>query len=42
MMKEEDWNWWQMKRPVPLEMSDFIALDEIEPVFLTTSLSTCY
>lgn len=42
MMKAEDWNWWQIKRPIPIEMSDFIALDEIEPVFLTTFLSTCH
>lgn len=41
VMKVEDWNWWRMKRAIPIEMSDFIALDEIEPVFLTTFLSTC-
>lgn len=30
------------KRPIALEMPDFIELDEIEPVCLTTFLSSCH
>lgn len=37
----EDWNRWQNKKKAQ-SPSDFVELHEIEPVFLTSFLSTCH